>query len=322
MFEHKALYMVTNRLAEGLPLVANEHINTVIYGVLARAQEAFPEIEIDNFQFMGNHYHGFIVTRGDPQDVAKFLNILDGELAKIIQRLLGRRNTLVWAQRAHVARILDYEAAIKQLVYAYLNPVAANLVDSIDDWRGVTSWGQLFTTAPIHALAVYPRHIRQLPNKPFRSKDARLYTEQLAATKKIRHLQLQLKPFGFKDCFAESCQLSDEQVRQHIVERVRDGEEQYRQLRIKEKRCVVGAKALAEQNPYMEFKPQKFGRRVICICTDPVLRLQYIEAYKAFCAVCEQAWATMKREASPRDYPPAAFIPARPPRANILPVPW
>ena len=318
-FEHNALYMITNRLAEGLPLVANDYINTLIYSVLARTQEAVPDIEICNFQFMANHYHGFIIPRKDPQDVSKFLNMLDGELAKFIQKLLGRRNSLVWAQRAHAAQILDYEAALKEISYSFLNPSCAHLVDSIDEWRGVSSWSQMFFPAQIQTIAIYPSHIDKIPNRPFRCSDVSLRMESLSALK-LRPLSLILKPFGFKSCFAASANLTDEQIRNRILALVRTGEKKYRKERAKLKRAPLGPHALAEQNPYKTFKPKTFGRRVFCISTDHELRRLYIEAYHAFCKLCKQAWQKL-RQGLCADYPPAAFIPSLAPRANILPLP-
>lgn len=318
-FEHNALYMLTNRLAEGLPLVANAYINALIHSVLARAQDTVPDIEIGHFQFMANHYHCFIVPRGDPKDVAVFLNMLDGELAKLIQRLLGRRNNLVWAQRAHAAQILDYEAALKELAYSFINPSSAHLVDSIDEWCGVSSWHQLFNPAPIKTLAVYPTNVDTLPNRPFRNSDIRRYLENLDS-QELQPLTLTIKPFGFKTCFSACANLSDDQIRNRIVELVRVGEESNRRERVTLKRGVVGAKALAEQNPYKAFKPKKRGRRVYCISTDKELRMQFIEAYQIFCDLCVQAWQKIKR-GIPAEFPPGAFIPSLAPRANVLPIP-
>lgn len=320
MYLHKSLYMVTSRLTEGLPFVPNAFINTLILGVLARTQQKVSDIEFVHFVFMGNHYHGFIVTRGDPKHVARFLNLLNGELAKILQRILGRRNTKVWAQRTNVIQILDFDSAIKELTYAFANPSAAHLVDSIDDWRGVSSWAQLFNPAPLHTLAVLPSHLSKLPNANFRPADIRRYLNRLYS-RGIEALPLLFQPFAFKDCFAQSAALSNDQLRQLLVDSVRRAEADYRKERIEQKISTVGANKLAIQNPYKEFKSSTFNRRVFCVSTDPELRRAFIAAYREFCALCRKAWHVLQTTFSPALYPPAAFIPAAAPRASGLPWP-
>lgn len=319
LFEHNALYMVSNRIAEGLPLVANEFFNLLIYGVLARAHEAVPDIEIGHFQFMGNHYHGFIVPRGDPKDVSRFLLMLDAELAKIIAKVLGKRNHRIWAQRAHVAKILTYEAAIREMAYLYLNPVAAHLVESVEDWRGVSTWEQVFQLSPIETFAISRAHVSRLPNRPFRKADVNFQLRKLMK-QPLRPLTLNVHPFGFKSCFLASQNLSDEAIREQLVQAVRDGEGHWRKERKVQKRKVVGTRNLAEQNPYKPFKPAKFSRRVFCISTDNELRLQFIEAYRTFCRLCEEAYANLLR-GLPAVFPPGAFIPGQSPFAHILPTP-
>jgi hypothetical protein len=218
-----------------------------------------------------------------------------------------------------VAQILDFEAAIRELSYSFLNPCAAHLVDSIDEWPGVTSWAQLFDPSPIEAFAVYPSHVDALPDRPFHRSDIRTYLDELHG-QRLRPLTLSLNPFGFKECFASSRHLTDKQVRERIVSAVRTGEKVYRQERAQLKRHPVGAKALAAQNPYKPFKPQNRGRRVFCISTDSELRRQFIEAYEEFCKLCKEAWQNHKR-GLPAEYPPGAFIPWQPPRANLIPIP-
>ena len=57
------------------------------------------------------------------------------------------------------AEILDLETAIDRQVYIFLNPAQANLVDSIDDYPGETTWAAfLKTKAQVDAY-----HEREVP---------------------------------------------------------------------------------------------------------------------------------------------------------------
>ena len=163
-FQHKSAYFVTNRLAEGLPFVANAYVEKVLGGVFARARERFPSIGICSLLVLGNHYHGVFVTKGDPADLERFFHYVHAEVAKILVRWLGKRNVKVWGQRYNAAKILDFKTAVKYMGYLFLNPSAANLVDKIEDFACLNTWQQLFNTTPVRYKRIRPsqNHINRV----------------------------------------------------------------------------------------------------------------------------------------------------------------
>ena len=50
-YTHGRVYLVTNRLAQGLPFVPNKYINALVYGALARAYALNPGVVICAFCF-------------------------------------------------------------------------------------------------------------------------------------------------------------------------------------------------------------------------------------------------------------------------------
>jgi hypothetical protein len=316
-YKHGDICLVTNRLAEGLPLVPNVFINCLIYGALARAASLNPGIVICAFEFLQNHYHLVVFIKSDEAEMSRFLHDLDDELARIVKRLLGKRNANIWAQRAHVAVLGDGPAVIEHLGYCFLNAVEANFCDKAADWAGVHSFSSLFSPLLKTYKWVRTRSLRTLPNKAFTKKDIRRLDGRWKNLPG-KTFELSVDPFGWKSCFRETCKLTNEELRDMILAKVEAGEKQCRKERKQAKQQIADPEQLACQNPYKYYKPKKYGRRAYCICTDPELRKQMIELYKAFCETCTAVWAAWKRGDISAKYPPGAFIPSLTPLCSAL----
>jgi len=171
MFVHQGVYFVTNRVAEGLPFVPNEFINLLLWGILARAQEKYPSIVIAAWLFLSNHYHALLTVRGDPAELARFMNYVDGEIAKALCRLLGKHHCKVWAQRYHAAQLLTPETVLEQLTYLYTNPVVAGLVPSAQEWIGVSTLTPELLPTTTQYKFLPPSSLPRLKNKPFSGAD-------------------------------------------------------------------------------------------------------------------------------------------------------
>ena len=319
-YKHHDVLFVSNRLAEGLPFVPNIFINSLLLGALARAAALSPGIVICAFSFMQNHYHLIVYIKDDGAEMSTFLHDLDDESAKVIKKLLGKRNLKVWAQRPHVALLGDVPTVIKYFAYCFLNPVDAGFCARAAEWIGVNSYETLFNRklrSREHKW-VGTKELRILPNKEFTDKEIRQLNSQWENTQGVI-FELQIEPFIWKERFDSSRLLTDAQVLETILAAVEAGEKDCMQKRKKEKQQLSDPELLRRQNPYKRYRPKKYGRRVYCICTDPDLRKQIIEAYKDFCEQCKAAWAAWKKGDFSVKYPPGAFLPPRLPLASALP---
>ena len=74
---------------------------------------------------MDNHVH-YIVFIPD-EYVPEFMQYLNGNMARALNRLLGR-NHQFWSRRYSAEPILDADAELDRLVYLLCNPSSANLV--------------------------------------------------------------------------------------------------------------------------------------------------------------------------------------------------
>ena len=318
-YKHGDICFVSNRLAEGLPFVPNIFINCLLLGALARASALSPDIVVCAFSFMQNHYHFVVYVNGDGAQLSTFLHDLDDELARVVKKLLGKRNLKVWAQRPYVAILGDMQTVIKYFGYCFLNPVEACFCGCAADWIGVNSYQTMFDKKLRKRKHKWTgtKELKVLPNKEFTEKDVKSLSgewEEIPGTV----FELRIDPFIWKERFKSSRNLTDDQIRREILLWIETGEKECEQKRKKEKQKLSDPKLLKLQNPYKRYRPKKYGRRVYCMCADPELRDQIIEAYKDFCEKCKAAWMAWKKGDFSIGYPPGAFLPPRRPLASAL----
>lgn len=308
-FENKCVYFLTNRLARGLPLVPCGYINKVIQGVMAKASESYPSITICHYLWMRNHYHILIVTDGNPFDLSAFMNILNGEIAKAVVRFLGRRNIKVWAQRYNPMRLLTPEDVVEKIVYTYLNPVTANLVDKACRWPGVSSFG-IGEEKIIDCEYIRPSKLQRLENERLtKCKDKEL----LSNTKPGKKHKLSINPNAWVECFEDP-----ESVEFYISQISSKIKSEEKRLEEKRKYPVMGALEAKTQNPYDSYIPKNKGRRMFCKSSCNELRKQFIQIYKDFCERCVLVWRNWKEGNLSHKYPPGAYVPPFLPLANAM----
>lgn len=312
-------YFVTNRLAEGLPFVANLYINLMLFGILARASYKYPGINICAFLFLANHYHMILVLRSDPQQLARFMNYVDGEIAKLVVRWLGKRNVKVWAQEYHAAVLLTAESTFQKMVYTFTNPVAANLVAKASEWFGCTSFYALEDRRPREYKWILPSLAPRLPNGRFKKQLVRKLLNRIEETEAPSYY-LHIKPFDWMSCFADTCGRSEDEMKERLYAELYRAEMEAAQTRKREKKTVANRTLLEEQNPHKHYKPTKFGRRVFCISSDRELRIAFIALYKEFCEQAQAAYQAWCDGFIDVPMPHGMFAPARGPRGSILPI--
>lgn len=320
-YEHSRTYFVTNRVAQGLPLVPNAFINAILMGILARGQALTPSITICEFLFMANHYHAILVCSGDPNDLAKFMNYVDGEIAKAIKQLLGiSYNTKIWAQRYHSAAVLDPEAVMQRLAYIYTNPVSANLVSKAEEWFGVGFFDPSFEEKKIKCKYFPSSLILSVPNKGLSEGYIATRLRDMSDLKVPEH-ELHIEPLAWMSSFSAFHNLTKEVVCMRILLLVEEAERREAREREKTGRSLPTKRNLQHQNLHKSYLPKKFGKRVYCISTSIELRQEYIELYKEFCETCKRVWKKWCEGIFDETFPPGAFIPSRGVVANILPAP-
>lgn len=303
----------TSRIEEGLPLVAAEHVKLILEGILARATEKY-NISLCHHSWMGNHFHMLTRIR-DPEAAAQFLCFVKTESAHAVNRLLGRNRHTVWCAGSDAPILLTAEDVIEKIAYLYANPAEAHLVDSIDEYPMVSSWEMYRNKQYTKRCPVITRdEIPSVGPKHLSLRHQQAFASSLREGSKTQ-ATLRIAPYAWVDCFPELEKFTRREIDQLIISRLRQKEESARKRRTKP---VLGATALQTQDMNIPHQPKKFSRKMICICSDKLLRLHFLRWAKDLFFRATQVYAEWKRGNYRPQYPPGLFPPRSPRLANTL----
>ncbi len=202
-------------------------INRILLYCLCRAAEQF-EIRLHAFCFMSNHFH-LILT--DPEvELPDFMHRLNLYIAKSMNAHLRRRENF-WSPRYYSYTALeDDEAVLSEIIYVLMNPAAAGLVRSGDQWPGLRS----------RPDDVKGRHIVATRAGPFFSK--------LSAAPDVAEFDMVRPPI-----YEER---SDEELAKLIRRKVEEHEAEARAEMAREGREFLGKKRILALSPLTQ--PESF----------------------------------------------------------------
>jgi len=140
-----SIWLVTNRTElEQLFLLPSKRVNHLVGAWLARSLEKFGEgIELYGFIFLSNHFH--LLLRDTKGQLSKFMWYFQTNLAKAINRALGRKTGRVFARRFDSEMVSDDETFLSCYAYVLGNAVKAGLVERAIDWPGLSSLGAVLS---------------------------------------------------------------------------------------------------------------------------------------------------------------------------------
>lgn len=309
-FPNKAVTFITTRTEEGLPLVATDVMNFIIWGILARARNLY-NVKVCHFLVMPNHLHMMLVI-DTPSDTDRFMSYVKGELAHGVNRLLGRRQKTIWQDGYDSPILLTPDEIRRYIKYTYRNPSKARFVDYIEEFPGVSSW-EMFKSNNLNKLC--PKLSRdQIPKL---SSPALTIKEQERITAGFNDLPLAkfnfiLEPDAWRESFPRAFS------NQELIDEIKKEEDELRIERIENNIGVIGATALRRASMLKEYVPTTYGQRSICICHDLDLRRAFIEAFKYLVHLANKAYTAWKQGDHSAQIPPGMFSPRRPELASAL----
>lgn len=315
------VYEVVPRAKNGLPLPPNQLTNTVLSGIIGRCQR-YEEVTLSNFCLMNNHSHLQLIT-----NVAHLLPKFLGELLKkttdSVRAMLGFRSLRLWEDRASIILVPDLEDSISRLVYIFTNPTKAGMVDTIDEYPGLSSWNAFVSCpasldaevrTPVHwypvaALPLIPRSGHLTDNEASR------LCEQIALSTERVEAELVVKPFAWLAPYGVSDPTQIEAIRQRVISGVRELEAQYRAARAEKNQTAIGAKRLRLAR-YMEpHTPKRRDRKIFLICSNKEARIKFLGYFRDIFSKCRECYELAKSGAT-AIWPPGTFIPWLPPTAG------
>ncbi|MCB9547558.1 MAG: hypothetical protein H6706_17160 [Myxococcales bacterium] len=147
------LYEITSKVVDDrFAFIPTEKCVAILQGVLARAQEKFPLIDVYAFHFLSNHLHLLI---GAPTLAHKsaFLEWTLREISKRINQLLGRTGSLL--DQNHCIQITTEEHALQRLQYIMGQATAQFLVRHPADDIFASSTPFLLSGRPVEGVFAY-----------------------------------------------------------------------------------------------------------------------------------------------------------------------
>jgi putative transposase len=142
-------YMITRRCSERRFFLRPDRDtnNAFVYCLGLAARRA--NVQVIFVVAMSNHYHAGI---HDPDgNFPVFAEHFHALLARCQNAHLGRFEAFWSSDPTSAVRLVEPSDVLDKMVYAYTNPVAADLVETADDWPGVSSLRAAMTTGLMSA---------------------------------------------------------------------------------------------------------------------------------------------------------------------------
>ena len=314
LFLNNTCVFVTTRVISGLPFVAKHYMELILWGILARAQKHCP-IKVCHFICMGNHFH-FLLVVEDPEQISAFIDRVKTESAHAVNRLLGRRKTPLWEDGFDSPTILDFETAIRYIVYIYANPARANLIQSIKQYPGVSSW-QMYQSKSCHRSSAWIKrnHIHKIPRRDLSGIEEKLFCNQLHRHVRAYH-NFTLSPDAWMECFPETRTMTPDETNELVLSALNDAEQR---ITTERKVPILGVNRLTTQSIYKPFTPKKYSKRMVCLSKSIDLRANFISRYRGLCAQAKKVYQRWKLFDFSIAFPSGLFLPSLPRASNICP---
>jgi len=121
--------------------------NQIIRYALAYAAKV-TGVQLHAVCFMSNHWHGIVSDPG--ACLPKFLEHFHRLIAKAQNAWLHRRENFWSSERASVVHLETDSDVLSKMAYVIANPIAARLVERLEDWPGLVAyWSHERTEVPM-----------------------------------------------------------------------------------------------------------------------------------------------------------------------------
>ena len=300
------VFLLSSRVEENLPFAMNEVINTGLWGILARAKHLY-DVSICHFVFMANHFHILAVARNE-EDIPRFVKQIKQESAAMINRFCGVRQKTVWCDGFDDPVILTADKVIKYIEYIYLNPANAHLVKSIEQFPGVSSWEMYKNNTLVKECVWLKRSsffkLNHKLHNLLEREQRKLIDAMASVDGEKKYYTFTLEPNAWMQCFPEYVDVDAERLNEQIIQSIKEQERQ-----IRHENGVLGVTKLKTQHINKRFKSEKFGRRMICICSDIKVRVAFIAWFKEVSERAREMYKKIKQGMADVVFPPGMFLP-------------
>lgn len=311
-----AVLFATFTVEQGLLLLCNPLCIAIVKSCLAAAQELFP-LRICHLLVEATHLHILLVVH-NPDDIPKFIRHFKADTAHFINKILGRRKRTVWEDGYDSPRVLSLERSMSAITYLYADPAKDNLVNSIDEYPGFSTW-EMYRSGRLDWSCKRLRRpmFRELPQdmhnlEGYSAESQRLYTET------SEMVNFKLEPNAWIEAFGYTDTISQDRINQRLYDRVRRLEQRALRVRARNNRSVLGHHNLTHQVFDLSYNPSRRGRRSICLSDRREQRLRYESKIKQVRHEARRVYGEWRGGNKAENYPPGLYPPSMPKLANVV----
>jgi len=305
---------ITASVEADLIFPANPLSNLIILKCLAAAQDLYP-VRLCHFVAEATHIH-MVVIVDNPDDIQGFMRHLKCESAHAVNRLLGREKRTVWCERYDSPTFTDIDKVVEKIIYLYKNPAKDALSDSIDSYKGVSSWKHYQRGKNTFSTFYIPRdEFRPLPlNHSYKTyeREARLLK------KKKKKNTLTIYPDAWMEAFGVTDLEDKKDLNTRITEGLYEAEQEYREQRAKEGKSVISPAKLIQTEIAAPYTPKREGKKMICLGSDKKDRVSFIESAKELIQTGREIFEEWKKGNTALKYPLGLYPPSMPKLANVV----
>ena len=263
-------------------LPATAQFSRIFVGVLGRAQKKFP-VKIHAAVAVSSHYH-LILTPEDAEQLANFMEHVNGNLAREAGRLIGWRGRF-WRERYHSIPISpEPDALVGRLRYVLSNTIKENLVARASEWEGLHCAQALTQGKPMtgvwYARAEKYEAKRRAQRRAERSGKP---VETLSHGAFMEHYEVKLAPLP---CWAN---LSTATIRKRVAMMVEEIEAKAAALREKLGTLPLGMENIRNQDPLNRSFRSSRSPKPFCHAASRKIRDRVKRAYRSFVEMPQEA---------------------------------
>ncbi len=298
------IYFVTNRCEEErFFLLPRPKIIKLIGAWLGKAlKEHGNGIELYGFIFLSSHLH--LLLKDTKGQLAKFMWYFQLNLAKAVNRVLGRRGHF-FAREYDAAPVLTDEAFENRFAYILTNAVKPGLVKKAADSPFFSSLKGALEDK-IFRFTWFDRTRKHNRTRRGQKRDStefeKVYEYKLAIPPMWKHL-------------------SKKQRQTRAKALIRANEVRYGKERRAEGRGVLGAQKILVQSPFMRPKNPSRSPRVKLFCNDKEIEQAYLEAVRVVVGIYQEVYGAFITAAKRGRRPLAEWPPGCYPPSSMVPIP-
>jgi hypothetical protein len=313
---HDSVLFCTFSIEEGLLLLSNPLCLAIIKSCLAAAQLLYP-VTICHLLVQATHLHMILVVK-NPDHIPSFIRHFKTESAHMLNRILGRRKRTIWCDGYDSPMVLTLRRALVALAYLYANPAKDNLVPTIENYPGFSTW-KMFRSGILTEIYTRLRRFQFLPLGPKQHNLKSYQQEAHRLTRKSSEaLPFTIEPNAWMEAFKITDPAQQQRINARLLERISHLEQRAATKRLKEKKSLIGRTRLIAQPLSLSYTPKRSGKRMWCLADKRSLRIAFITFFKKLMATARSVRERWRQGDISVRYPPGLFPPSMPKLANVF----